>query len=100
MSDDFLFTSAAFDEVLCGEGARWVRIGGELTRLRYHVADAIDLRATERQKAGRPDKASLLRHISGKLRAGSHPSKRTALKAASDLEVVRAALCRRSEGRA
>jgi hypothetical protein len=73
---------------LLGEGARHVTVDGHVTRLRYVVADAIDQQASVRQKAGRPDKASLLRYISGKIRHGSYPSKKAKRKAQSDLEIV------------
>jgi len=74
---------------MCGQGERHVMFNGEVTRVRYIVADAIDRRASVRQKEGRPDKASLLRYVSGQVRHGSHPSKKSVTKAQSDLEAVR-----------
>ena len=81
-------TEWEFDRTMIGEGWQHVEYKGEITRLRYIVADAFDVLAKEKQKAGRPDRASLLRHISMKLRYGSCPTKRVVKKAAREIEEV------------
>jgi hypothetical protein len=81
-------TNNEFGLCLIGQGAAECIVNGEWTRLRYIVADAIDQRASERQRAGRPDKAGVLRYISGEIRHGGVPSKRSLTKAGSDVREV------------
>jgi hypothetical protein len=86
-------TDNEFTLCMLGEGEAHVGTGEEQTRLRYIFADAIDQLAKEKQAAGRPDRASLLRYLSGKWRysANGHqlPSKKSIQKAKREIEELR-----------
>lgn len=66
----------------------YVEHHGEMVRGRYVVADAIDDYARELSK----DRSGLLRYISGQIRYGAIPSKKSTRKAAKELAVIRARL--------
>lgn len=72
----------------CGD---YVDYGGESVRVRYVVADTMDAYAKELQ-SDRPDVAGLMRSISGDIRHGSIPSKKSRGKARKHLDVIRARL--------
>ncbi len=82
-----------FDMALIGDGAARVLHNGKCDRIRYHVAGAIDTYARERQAEGRPDRAALLRYISGEVRSGGTPSKKSVSKAGQELATVARRIC-------
>jgi hypothetical protein len=93
---DIGMTEHEFTLCLIGAGEAAVGSGPNRTRLRYLFADALNALAREQQKAGRPDRAALLRSIEQKVRyaAGGMqaPSKRVLKKAARELKELQARL--------
>lgn len=77
-------TDNEFDQGLVGETER-TKDG---SRLCYKVAEGLSARAKEIRKE-RPDRASRLAHVAGKLMAKSRPTKKVLRDTAADVKIVR-----------
>lgn len=80
-------TDMEFDMGLTGSIAR--TIDGQ-PRLCNLVAEGLRIRAKEQQTEGRPEIASGLRYLAGKIDSHGKPTKKVLAKLRKDIEVVRA----------